>query len=306
MRLPVNNANDNCPGVPVTAVFGSGGFIGSSILAGLSLLNPCSVGVSRRRNDGLADFDLAAPDIRSLGLKKLGVTHAVIAAGVSSVAACELEPARTRAVNVAGTVELARQLREEGVQIIALSSDYVFDGVTGNYDEQSLVNPLNSYGRQKVEMERLLLDSCGDSVLVVRLSKVFDTIRGSGTLLDETVAQLLSGRPVRAAFDQYFCPTFIDDIVAAISFLLTADQSGVLHCCAPTKVNRHDLALMLAHAFGYSDESVEKISLRDLGEPFLRPLDTSMVSARLAGIWPFSFRSLDRCMEELKCGYRLK
>jgi dTDP-4-dehydrorhamnose reductase len=305
MRMTENNASDNRPYVPVTAVFGADGFIGRNILAGLSLVNPCTVGVSHRINDGLAYFALVAPDIRSLGLKNLGVTHAVIAAGVSSVAACELEPARTRVVNVTGTVELARQLREEGVHVIALSSDYVFDGVTGNYDEESLVNPLNSYGRQKVEMERLLLESCGDGVLVVRLSKVFDTIRGSGTLLDEMVAQLLSGCPVLAASDQYFCPTFIDDIVAAIGILLTTDHSGILHCCASTKMNRHDLALMLAHAFGCRDALVKKISLSDLGEPFPRPLDTSMVSVRLADMWPFRFRSLDSCIDELRCCYSL-
>jgi dTDP-4-dehydrorhamnose reductase len=283
---------------PITVVFGADGFIGGHLLSRLSQDNPLCFGVGRR-SSSQTFLDLARPDIRPLELTKRGITHAVIAAGISGVAACERSPEETRRVNVLGTAELVRQLRGEGLRVVALSSDYVFDGIDGNYMENSPVNPLNEYGRQKVEMEKDLLQDDGD-VLVIRLSKVFDTVPGSGTLLDEMASDLLRGMPVRAAVDQYFCPTLIDDLVQALYGLLSSNLAGLLHLCAPLRTSRFDLAARVAKAFGCPDGLVQSISLHDLDGGFCRPLDTSMVSARIDRI---SFTSMDSCIEQLLHGY---
>jgi len=198
---------------------------------------------------------------------------------------------------------LARQLSGGGIRVAALSSDYVFDGVEGDYNEHSAVNPLNEYGRQKAEMEKRLMNACGRDILVIRLSKVFDAIRGSGTLLDEMAYKLLHGIPFKAARDQYFCPTFIDDVVAAVLQLIATDMTGIVHLCSPAKTSRLDLAIKVATAFGCDRDLIQEISLRDLGESFSRPLNTSMVCTRLACTTLHRFRPLNTCIELLKSSY---
>jgi len=288
--------------VPATVVFGADGFVGSNILAFLRRVNPDCVGSGRRFVDDSFFLDLACPDIRPLGLRERGISHAVIAAGVSGVVVCEQQPAKTRAVNVEGTAELARQLNSAGIRVLALSSDYVFDGIGGNYVESSPVNPLNEYGCQKADMESALLDSDGD-VLLVRLSKVFDTRPGSGTLLDEMVGRMRQGKAVSAARDQIFCPTHIDDIAAVLRQLLVSGLTGIVHLCAPTKTSRLELALKVADAFGYSSELVHEIRLRDLGTNVLRPLDTSMIPTHFEQMPPGRFTSLDASIARLKSNY---
>ena len=132
--------------LPVTAIFGATGFIGRNLLLKFSENNPRTIGTARNAGNGLLSLDLLKPDISPLGLKQHGVTHAVIAAAVSRIAACERDPNLTRKVNVEGTVELAKQLCRNGIKVVALSSDYVFDGTTGNYEEGSPVQPVNEYG----------------------------------------------------------------------------------------------------------------------------------------------------------------
>lgn len=293
----------NLSAAPVTVVFGADGFIGARLLAGLQVCNPASFGVGRRPGPGRLILDFAAPDIRPLTLPLRGVTHAVIAAGVSRIAACEREPARTREINVAGTVELARQLVREGIRVVALSSDYVFDGHTGYYDDRSPVNPLNEYGRQKVAMEEGLLATGGGSPLIVRLSKVFDLQRGSGTLLDEMAAKLTRGEPYQAAQDQVFCPTLVDDLVSGLQSLLASARTGIVHFCAPTRISRFRLAANLAAAFGCETQLVQKIALRDLNEPFIRPLDTSMLCSSFTELSLPAFAPLDTCIARLKNTY---
>jgi dTDP-4-dehydrorhamnose reductase len=291
--------------VPATAVFGANGFIGRSIYAGLRRANPETVGISRCCGADLLHFDFTNPDVRQLALKKRGVTHAVIAAAVSGVAACERQPGLSRSVNVEGTVELARQLTLQGIRVIAFSSDYVFDGASGNYGESSPVNPRNEYGRQKAEMEQRLLHEVGGNILVVRLSKVFDTAKGSGTLLDEIAGNLLRSMPVRAAYDQYFCPTYIEDVVAVTTQLMLTGLTGISHLCAPEKISRLELVRKVAGVFACDKQLIREISLAQLGEHFTRPLDTSMVCGRRAGLLPYDFRTIDDCLEDLRKRYAI-
>lgn len=294
------------PVAPATAVFGADGFIGRNILAGLLLSNPNCVGIARRPVQGRLCFDLSAcHDVSSLGLKKLGISHAIIAAGVSNLSICEQNPAETYAVNVTGTVALARQLLRDGIRVVVFSSDYVFDGRDGRYNDRALVNPLNEYGQQKVATESSLLAEVGLDLLIIRLSKVFDTCPGSGTLLDEMAGKLLSCMPVRAAFDQYFCPTLIDDVVAGVLQLLTSDQTGIVHLCAPTRISRLQLAKKLAIAFGSAPSLLEEISLHDIDDSFRRPLDTSMVCSDIVKMTPDFFTSLDVCIARLRLNYRV-
>lgn len=225
-----------------TVVFGATGFIGSHLLAGLRGAGINTVGVARRPLRGMYPLDLAVPETSSLPLMENRVTTAIIAAAVPGVATCERDPAMSRSVNVEGTVMLARQLADSGIRVIALSSDYVFDGRSGNYSESAPVNPLNEYGRQKAEMESRLLETCRGNILILRLSKVFDTVKGSGTLLDEMAAKMLRGTPVPAASDQVFCPTSVHDLVLLLQQLLRSRLTGLLHACAPTRISRRDLA----------------------------------------------------------------
>jgi dTDP-4-dehydrorhamnose reductase len=286
------------------AIIGASGFIGKQILTALRSVNHLTVGTSRSPCAGLIHLDLASPDVDALRLNTCGITHAIIAAAVSSVAECERDPIVTRLVNVEGSLRLAHQLCREGIRTVAFSSDYVFDGADGQYVEEAPVNPLNEYGRQKAELEKGLMDITGGNVLIIRLSKVFDVIRGSGTLLDEMASNLSQGLPVLAAADQFFCPTFIEDVVAAVLHLIASERTGIVHLCAPTKISRLQLARKVACSFGCRLDLVQEISLQDLGENFRRPLDTSMVCTRLTDMETFPFTNLEECIINLKHNYQ--
>jgi dTDP-4-dehydrorhamnose reductase len=289
---------------PAAAIFGAKGFIGKNLLAKFAKDDPRTVGVARNAATGLLSLDLAHPDIDPLELVRRGITHGIIAAAVSGIGDCERQGGSARAVNVQGTAELARQLCARGIKVIAFSSDYVFDGKVGNYGESSPVSPVNEYGRQKAEMEKLLLKACDGNVLILRLGKVFDTIKGSGTLIDEMAGRFMRSEVVSAAQDQFFCPAWIDDVVDVIGRLMTTDASGVMHLCAPRKISRLELARDVAETFGVDPALIKNISLKDLREDFVRPLDTSMVCDRLGGYVKYGFRDVHECIQELFSNYR--
>src|SRR3990167_3100968 len=144
-----------------TLVIGAQGFLGRHFLQAYRATDPTIIGTSRK------ELDLASPNLDALDLT--GYTHALIAAAVTSIARCEKEKEATYQCNVTGTLELIRQLHQKNIVPIAFSSDYVFDGIAGDYTEDSPIHPLNEYGRQKAQLEKGIREICGGNYLLIRL-----------------------------------------------------------------------------------------------------------------------------------------
>jgi dTDP-4-dehydrorhamnose reductase len=263
-----------------TAVLGGAGFIGGRFLMKYRAGHPDTIGTSSRPSSSLAFFDLGNPDIASLRLGAQGYGWALIACGVTGIARCEQEQVLARRINVEGTLAAAAGLIDEGVTPIFLSSDYVFDGRAGGYAEDGPRKPLNAYGRFKAQVEERMLEEFDGRCLIVRLSKVYGLTPGDGTLIDEMARTLLRGDRLRAATNQIFCPTSIDDIVEGVLAAQEARVSGLVNLCAPEAWSRYDIGRAVAAALGTAAEKVTPITLDDLREPFERPKNTSMRSTR--------------------------
>ena len=67
---------------------------------------------------------------------------AVLSAAVSNINQCYEQPELSHAINVDGIKRLVQVFAKNGIQMIYLSSDAVFDGRGGNYTEKDNVQPL--------------------------------------------------------------------------------------------------------------------------------------------------------------------
>jgi dTDP-4-dehydrorhamnose reductase len=259
-------------------------------------------------------LDLAAPDLNVLNcaLKKVsgdfaGVPTLFMTAGISRLFACEQNPRKTAEINVEGTQKVFSWCRENGVKPVFFSTDNVFDGKTGDYSENSALNPLNEYGRQKALMEEWLLKNMPES-LILRLGKVYDMEKGSGTLLDEMFRKLGEGQELYAAFDQILCPVFADDVLKITHFLVEGNYSGIFHLCGPESISRYELARQVCVVMGLPENKVIKIKIADLKEAFARPLNTAMKIDKLRSTVDFSFFPLREAISTISflCGMELK
>lgn len=266
---------------PRTAVLGADGFLGRNLLAVYRRWHPDAIGTTRRGAGGAVAFDLTQPDLDAEALARAGYTAAVLPAAMTSIARCEREPELAHQINVAGPLVAAERLAAAGITTILFSSDYVFDGRDGGYDDDAATSPVNRYGHTKAELERRLPEACGDNWLILRLSKVYGRVQGDGTLLDEMFARLLAGGEVAAATDQVFCPTAVEDVVAAVLALQAAQCRGLFNVCAPERWARYDIACRVAQSLGIDSRRVRPIRLADLGESFARPTHTNMVCRKL-------------------------
>lgn len=126
------------------------------------------------------------------------ITHAFVLHGTIEVEACARDPAGTAELNVSRVGRVLTRLMAAGVTPVYVSSDYVFNGTRGGWRESDPPDPQTHYGKQKLAVERLLLDAPRPS-LVVRCSRVIGTEIGVRNVLGPWVEDIRAGVPMRCA-----------------------------------------------------------------------------------------------------------
>ena len=90
-------------------------------------------------------------------------------AAISSPAACEKEPERSRAINECPALIEALPAK---ASLIFLSTDQVYDGLSAPYSESSAVNPINIYGQSKLSFELAVRAALPDRSVCLRSSLI--------------------------------------------------------------------------------------------------------------------------------------
>lgn len=200
-------------------------------------------------------------------------------AAYADVDGCTRDPHRAFAVNARGTANIAIACQECDCYLIAISTDYVFDGKKGApYDESDEPNPLNPYGESKLRGEQFARES-HDKLLVVRTQWLYGP---NGKNFVATIVN--KGRELgrlRVVADEFGSPTYTKDLAARLWELVAMRPTGTLHCTNSGICTWANLARTALAAAGESGVEVEHISHRDWQSPTVRPEYSPLVSARL-------------------------
>ncbi|WP_240638800.1 dTDP-4-dehydrorhamnose reductase [Microbacterium sp. ABRD28] len=207
---------------------------------------------------GRAEFDLTDP--ASTARRHWRDYGAVVnAAAYTAVDRAETDEGRRTAwaVNVAGTTVLSRLARENGLTLVHISSDYVFDGAKARpYTENDPVSPLGVYGQTKAAADAIV--STVDRHYVLRTSWVI----GEGSNFVRTMQSLAArGVQPRVVSDQIGRLTFTDDLARAIAHLLDSQaKPGIYNVTgAGDAVSWADIARDVYAACGRSRKDVQDV-----------------------------------------------
>jgi dTDP-4-dehydrorhamnose reductase len=221
-------------------------------------------------------------------------------AGFTWVDGCERDPAKARGANLDQPLNLARIAAEVGSRFVYYSTDYVFDGVDGPYDESAATNPLSVYGQAKLEAEEALREVLGDSLLVARTSWVFGPERQGKNFAYQLVKTLRSGKTLTVPSDQISSPSYGPDVADASVRLVESCRSGVYHVVGPEVISRPEFARAIAEAFGLDPNMIEGKTTAELGQGAPRPLNGGLLAPQLATDLPGAMHSLAKSLEDFR------
>lgn len=206
-------------------------------------------------------------------------SHAAVLLADSQPDSCFADPVQSRALNVTAVERTIEDCFVLGITPIFASTEFVFDGTTGNYTESDAPNPVLLYGQQKLEVESWLRAS-GQPHIVFRFAKVYGTEPGDGSIFSAWLASLLRGEPrIRCASDQVFSPVFVGDICSAIGDAVDLGLTGLFHLSGGQRFSRIELLHMLIRELSKHravEVSVEPCSIHGFNLPERRPIDVSM------------------------------
>jgi dTDP-4-dehydrorhamnose reductase len=180
----------------------------------------------------------------------------------TDVDGAEREPDAARRTNVLGSEHVARAAADAGARLVALGTDFVFDGAKrGAYTEADPPAPLSVYGRTKAEAEDRVRDACPEGHLIARAAWLYGG--GGANFVDAVLDRARAGETLRVVTDQAGCPTWTEDLAAALVDLVEAEARGTYHVCGEGEASRWDLAAAALEAAGL-DARPEAIVTSDL------------------------------------------
>jgi dTDP-4-dehydrorhamnose reductase len=225
-------------------------------------------------------------------------------AAYTDVDGAERDPHSAMAINAEGTERVARAAAKSGARLIYLSTDYVFDGKKSTpYGETDEPNPLNAYGRSKLEGERRALASCPNT-LVLRTAWMYGA---HGKNFVKTVMHRALAQPeLRVVVDQWGCPTHAGDLAEAMARMLSLDLHGVVHATGAGSCTWHEFACAIVSLMGVS-VPVHPITTAEAKRAAPRPpyaVLSNRVLAKRGIVLPHWKDSLTRFFKEERGGSR--
>ena len=233
-------------------VIGGDGLIGKALTTKLTKSIQSVHSTSRRKPSDLSQIYYDLSDSVSVLSQKIHWIPDVVfvCAAVTGFAACSQDPVGSRKINVSKTLEISTHFMRQGVRVVYLSSNAVFDGSRLFIDESADLCPESIYGSQKAECESMLLAASASllgSCAVVRLTKVVDPAMN---LFGHWLNCLKNKVSLKAAIDLVISPITIPYVVEGLQIIGAGDIDGVFHLSGERNVTYFQLAKAMAKKLG--------------------------------------------------------
>lgn len=214
-------------------------------------------------------------------------------AAITDVDLCEREPALAQHLNSDGTRRIVDAVWNTSSRLVYISTDYVFDGVAGPYTETDPTNPINEYGKSKLEGEIAVLSLAERATIVRSASFLGRGTANRTTFVERMIEDLKNHPPLAAAANQQSNITPVGELASAIVRLVEAGASGIWHLAHPDIVSRYQLAVLIAKHSGLDSSIVKLVNYDSLSRDAARPLKGGLKVEKAARAHIQSFQPLE-------------
>lgn len=283
-------------------ITGANGLLGRKLvdlLAGRKSLRVIATGKGEKRipkpGCEYVSLDVTDADAVRYALKELRPSAVIHCAAMTNVDACELDPPACQAANVDAVRFVIEGCENAGARLVHISTDFVFDGADGPYDENAVPNPLSVYGKAKWKAEEYV-KAAKIPAAIVRTMLIYgvtpDMSRSNIVLWVKK--SLEEGKSIRVVNDQYRMPTLAEDLAAGVTELVVREKKGIWHLSGAEGMTMYELAHRVAAHWGLKAELIASTDSESLNQPARRPPRTGFILLKAQtelAYRPHSFKS---------------
>jgi dTDP-4-dehydrorhamnose reductase len=237
-------------------VTGATGFIGKNIVKNFSTeFETIGTFYSKKKKNHIF-LDITDPEGVSMVFGEVKPEVVIHSAALPNVNYCETNKLLAKKINFTGSKNILNSCKSHGAKLIFISTDYIFDGEEGPYTEEAETNPLNYYGKLKLETELEIRGILKD-YLIIRTTNVYGYDPESKNFVMFVIENLKEGKNVIVPNDQFGNPTYVEDLSKAILELVLKGKVGVYNVAGPDNINRVEFAKIIGACDGPGDGGVK-------------------------------------------------
>ncbi len=267
-------------------VTGSNGLLGQKITEKILLEKPfeliaTSKGANRypiKEGYGYAEMDILDSNQVKDVIEKYRPDAIIHTAAMTNVDTCHIQRELAYQLNVVAVQTLVDCCEEFGIQLVHLSTDFVFDGLAGPYTEDDKPNPVSYYGETKLHGEKLVEQSNTNwSILrtILVYGVVSDMSRSNIVLWAK--GALEKGENIRVVNDQYRMPTFAEDLADACLLAVEHNAQGIYHVSGNEMMTVVEIVREVAGFWNLDQNLITEVSSASLNQDAKRPLRTGFI-----------------------------
>ncbi len=267
-------------------VLGGSGFIGTKLVERLQL-NP--------RYEIISTYHSHLPEIRNSKWMKIDIINrqqvsklledqapdiiinlVTYSQGSSHVEACQKNPQACTFVNTAPTKTIASYCQKNPfVKYIFFSSSQVFDGKKGRHKEKDTLQPINNYGRSKLQAEEMIKTLPNYAIIRPCIVYGIPLPFQHGNIVTHIYKSLKERKSFTAYTDMIRSPGYVQDVARMVEKIILKDEKGIFH--VPNEVTSIDgFGKAIAQFFQLDGSYPQSGSAKN--EPAFRARNTSLDS----------------------------
>ncbi|RPI29456.1 MAG: SDR family oxidoreductase [Chloroflexota bacterium] len=235
--------------------------------------------------------DLLAPGALERLFDQTQPDWVIHCAALAILDACEADPDLAYRLNAELPANLAAIVARGGARLVHISTDAVFDGVRGSYDESDAPNPLSVYARTKLEGEKAVA-SADPRAIIARVNLFGWSLYGKRSLGEWFFYNLQAGRQVMGFTDVYFCPLLANHLAHILLQMLQAGLSGLYHVVSGECASKYDYGVAVARRFGLEESLITPVSVMQSSLKAARSPNLTLCTDKLTGALGVSLPTL--------------
>jgi len=267
-------------------VTGSAGFLGRQLVKDLAESSQVYSSYHKTRPDfGIPiSMDLMHLEDIEKTIQSIKPDVIVHCAAMADVDLCEKEKDLATRINVKSTESIAKQAAKLRSFLVYVSTDYVFDVKKGMRKESDSTNPINHYGKTKLEGERAVQETA-PKWCIARTSILYGTHPTRKDFLSLVIEALKAKKEFCVPADRYICPTYLPNLSRMLIELGTRQIAGIIHVSGATKISRYEAAKMISEKLSLDYALIKPVKISEIKEwTAKRPQDSSLDTSKAAKI----------------------
>ncbi|MFH2143425.1 MAG: SDR family oxidoreductase [Bacteroidota bacterium] len=264
-------------------VTGSNGLVGQKLIYEFNKISEVKlIATSKSYNkiNELSGFEFELLDITRKSeleyiVSKYQPDTIINTAAITQVDYCEQNKTECWQINVEAVKNLCEIANKFNTHLIQFSSDFVFDGIKGNYSEEDATNPVSFYGLSKQEAEKTIMEQ-SDKWTIIRTILVYGVLENMvrSNFVLWVIKNLSDNKKINIVNDQYRMPTLAEDIAIACKEIALKGKEHIYHISGKEFMSIYEIACKIAVFFNLDKNLIIPVSSVQLNEKGKRPPKT--------------------------------